>query len=98
MELNKLSKTELINIASKHQAVSQEALNIANYLYSNITQIDDKISQLTPPTKGIKLGWIWKNRVLLLEIIEFIIARIKEVKDKIKEINEKNAQPSGSPE
>lgn len=95
MDLTKLTKQELTAALTKQQLATQEALNVANYFYAHIDEIDKKFISLNVPTKGIKLFWIWKNRLLILEVITFIIDRIKEIKAKVQEINDRATKSNG---
>lgn len=88
-----LTKAELVNQLTVQTQTTQEALNAANYFYSNIVEFDGKIAQLNPPKK-LNLLWIWNNRKLIIQVIEFIVERIKEIKGKVEELRKNEAPKS----
>ena len=90
--LNKHTKAELIKLVTDSNANSQHAINVANYFYGNIEAMDKEIIKLPAPGR-IKFFWIINNWQLILNIITFIIERIKEVKDKVSEINSAATKP-----
>lgn len=94
MDLTKLTKAELSTALTAQSTATQQALNVANYLYTHVNDIDNKLVTLNLPSKKINIFWIWNNRTVLLEVISFIVERVKEIKAKIKELNAANAAPN----
>ena len=69
----------------------ENTVNVANYFGSAIQTQEKAMLNLNLPPK-ITILWVLKNRKKFFEFVEFIIAIIKEVRQKIDEI--KNAQES----
>ena len=92
-DLTKHTKAELIALVENNAQTTQQTLNVANYFYGNIEAIDAELVKLPTPGK-IRFFWIINNWQLILNIITFIIERIKEVKNKVKEINDAASKAS----
>lgn len=97
MDLTKLTKQELTTALTNQTAATQQMTNVANYLYTHVNDIDNKLITLNLPSKRLGIFWIWNNRQALLEVILFVISRIKEVKAKIKELNDNANKPANVP-
>lgn len=101
MDISKFTKAQIQEEYSKMEATAkqnletaQSAVGVANYLYSSTLSIDNKIlaSLKGDPKKSIM--WVIANWRVLVDIVQYVIDVVKEVKAKIEEINKQNNPPA----
>jgi len=69
----------------------ENTINIANFFGSAIETQANQLDKLNLPSK-LSIVWIIRNRKKFFEFIELIVSIIKEVRAKIKEIKDAQAQ------
>ena len=85
--------TTIANLQSEvaqHKLAAENAINLANYFATAQMKIDDRIAN-TSFKGNVKntIVWIISNRKEVYALIQYIIAVVKEVKDKIQEVTQR---------